>query len=173
LTRVLVALMLERKSLGQGLRVSERSDGSLIPCPPWSRHRISLSRAREPSAPAYPAVPGLLVHAIANACCASPSIQVADPRHPPPPLCCGPRAPAALGAGAFLVRVLFALYGFTEPVPPAGELSGSDRATRCPTEELRDGLWCHHRLEAGRVGPRLMAVSYVLASMGSKRPAAR
>jgi hypothetical protein len=41
-----------------------------------------------------------------------------------------------------LVRALFALYGLPNrtPVPPAGELSGSDRATRCPTEELRDGL---------------------------------
>jgi hypothetical protein len=39
-----------------------------------------------------------------------------------------------------LVRVPFALYGLpNRPVPPAGELSGSDRATRCPTEELRDG----------------------------------
>jgi len=36
-----------------------------------------------------------------------------------------------------LVRVPFALYGLPNQtrVPPAGELSGSDRATRCPTEE--------------------------------------
>jgi hypothetical protein len=37
------------------------------------------------------------------------------------------------------VRVPFALYGLpNRPVPPAGELSGSGRATRCPTEELRE-----------------------------------
>jgi hypothetical protein len=54
---------------------------------------------------------------------------------------CGIRVRTMPALWRALVRVPFALYGFTEPVPPAGELSGSDRATRCPTEELRDGLW--------------------------------
>jgi hypothetical protein len=56
------------------------------------------------------------------------------------------RSPGA-EPGLFFARqiggVPFALYGLPNRtlVPPAGKLSGSGRATRCPTEELRDGLY--------------------------------
>jgi hypothetical protein len=59
----------------------------------------------------------------------------------------GDAAPRPVGAFSLdrLVRALFALYGsktFVAFVPPAGELSESGRATRYPTDVLRDGLWC-------------------------------
>jgi hypothetical protein len=43
------------------------------------------------------------------------------------------------GTSRFGARAVRLVRITEQPVPPAGELSGSDRATRCPTEELRDG----------------------------------